>query len=42
MKEFIDALGYLILGFALGYLWNTLWTIGKKIWTEAKKAREEW
>jgi hypothetical protein len=37
-----DAINYLVLGFALGYVWNPLWSILKKIWTEAKKAREEW
>ena len=42
MKEFTDALGYIIIGFALGYVWDPLWQLAKKIWSEAKKAREEW
>ena len=36
------ALNYLAIGFAMGYLWHPIWTLLKKIWSEAKKAREEW
>jgi len=31
-----------VLGFAAGYVWNPVWALLKKIWSEAKKAREEW
>jgi predicted acyltransferase len=31
-----------IYGFVLGYIWHPVWTIAKKIWSEAKKAKEEW
>lgn len=37
-----DAFSYLVLGFAAGYVWNPLWAIIKKVWTEAQKARKEW
>jgi hypothetical protein len=36
------ALSFFIYGAVLGYFWHPVWTIIKKIWTEAKKAREEW
>lgn len=29
-------------GLVIGYFWYPMWTIGKKIVSEAKKAREEW
>ena len=37
-----DLFSYFVLGFAAGYIWNPVWAIIKKIWSEAKKAREEW
>jgi len=37
-----DAISYLILGFAAGYVWNPVWTLLKKIWAEAKQAQQEW
>lgn len=42
MKEFVDALGPFVYGFAVGYFAYPMWAILKKIWSEAKKAREEW
>lgn len=42
MKEFLDALGPFIYGFAIGYFWYPLWKLGKKIVSEAHKARKEW
>jgi hypothetical protein len=42
MKDFLDALGPFVYGFALGYFAFPLWELLKKIWSEAKKAREEW
>lgn len=42
MTEFMQALGPFAWGFAVGYLWYPLWDLGKKIWSEAKKAKEEW
>jgi hypothetical protein len=42
MTEFIQVLGPFIWGFALGYFAFPIWEILKKIWREAKKAREEW
>ena len=33
---------WFITGAVLGYFWHPVWNTIKKIWTEAKKAREEW
>lgn len=33
---------WFVLGLVLGYFWHPLWELGKKIVSEAKKAREEW
>jgi hypothetical protein len=35
-------LNYLVIGFAMGYMWHPIWTIIKKIVSEAKKAKKEW
>jgi hypothetical protein len=29
-------------GFAAGYAWNPLWSILKKVYSEAQQARKEW
>lgn len=42
MTEFMQALGPFAWGFVVGYFWYPLWELGKKIWAEAKKAKEEW
>ena len=42
MSEFLNALGVFTYGFVLGYLWNPIWKILTKIWTEAKLAKNEW
>ena len=42
MEQFLNDLSYTILGAFVGYVWNPLWALIKKIWSEAKKAREEW
>ena len=42
MAEFNAWLGPFIWGLAIGYLWYPFWSIAKKIYSEAKKAREEW
>jgi len=31
-----------IYGFAFGFFAQPAWTIAKKIWSEAKKAKQEW
>jgi hypothetical protein len=36
------ALGFFIYGAVSGYFWHPVWNIIKKIWSEAKKTREEW
>lgn len=42
MTELIDALGPFVYGFVFGYFAYPLWAIAKKVWLEAKKAKEEW
>ena len=42
MNDFLNALAPFAYGFAIGYFWYPLWELGKKIWHEAKVAREEW
>ena len=42
MTEFINALAPFIYGFAFGYFAYPLWAVAKKIWSEAKKTKEEW
>ena len=37
-----DLFSYFVLGFAAGYIWHPVWIIVKKIWSEAKKAQQEW
>jgi hypothetical protein len=39
MKEFMEPF---VWGLFIGYAWHPVWTIAKKIYSEAKKAREEW
>jgi len=31
-----------VYGLVIGYVWNPIWHIGKKIVSEAKKAKQEW
>lgn len=40
--SFIDYIGPFVYGFILGYFWNPVWTLGKKIVSEARIAKEEW
>jgi hypothetical protein len=42
MNDFFAALGPFVYGLVIGYFWHPIWEILKKIWSEAKKAREEW
>lgn len=42
MNDFFAAVGPFVYGFVIGYFAFPIWTILKKIWAEAKKAREEW
>jgi hypothetical protein len=39
VKDWLDPF---IWGFVLGYAWNPIWAIIKKIVSEAKLARDEW
>lgn len=38
----VEAINWFAWGFVMGYAWNPVWRILKKIYSEAKKAREEW
>lgn len=38
----IDALEMFVYGFALGYFYNPVWRIIKKIIHEARLAKKEW
>lgn len=42
MNDFFEALGWVAWGFVIGYFWNPVWAIAKKIWQEAKVAKHEW
>lgn len=42
MQDFLNSIGPFIWGFAAGFFWNPIWIILKKIWHEAKTAKEEW
>jgi hypothetical protein len=42
MSDFFADAGPFVYGCLLGYFAYPVWTIVKKIWSEAKKAREEW
>ena len=42
MTEFLNALGPFVYGFAFGYFAYPIWQILKKIWHEAKVAKNEW
>ena len=37
-----EALNMFVFGAVVGYVWNPLWAIAKKIVIEASKARQEW
>ena len=42
MNDFFAAVGPFVYGFVIGYFAYPIWELLKKIWSEAKKAREEW
>ena len=42
MTEFLNAVGPFIYGFVFGYFAYPLWTLAKKIISEARKAKEQW
>jgi hypothetical protein len=37
-----EGLNMFAWGFVAGYFWHPLWTVAKKIFTEAQKALKEW
>ena len=41
-EDIRDAVSYFIYGAAVGYFWHPVWAIIKKIWHEAKVAKNEW
>lgn len=38
----VEAVNMFVVGFVVGYFWYPLWELGKKIVSEAAKARQEW
>ena len=42
MNDFFNALTPFAYGFVIGYFWHPIWTLGKKIYQEAKLAKQEW
>ena len=42
MQDFLSALNWFAIGAAVGYVWYPLWDLGKKVVSEAQKARKEW
>jgi len=42
MNDILNAVGPFAWGFVMGFFWYPIWTITKKIWSEAKLVREEW
>lgn len=42
MTEFLNAVGPFAYGFLLGYFWYPIYNLCKKIYAEAKLAREQW
>ena len=42
MNDFLQALTPFAYGFALGYFWHPIWTLGKRIVEEAQLVRKEW
>jgi len=42
MDMFLNNLNWFVFGAAIGYCWYPLWELGKKIVSEAQKARKEW
>lgn len=42
MSAFLDGLSLFVVGVAVGWFLNPMVVIAKKIWSEAKKAKEEW
>jgi hypothetical protein len=42
MQNFLDALNWFVVGAVIGYFWHPIWELGKKIVSEAQKARKEW
>ena len=41
-EEINLAINYFVIGAVAGYFWNPVWAILKKIWHEAKVAKNEW
>jgi hypothetical protein len=42
MTEIINALVPFVCGFAIGYFYDPVWKVFKKIIEEAKTAKKEW
>jgi hypothetical protein len=42
MTEFVNALVPFVYGFAIGFFYNPLWKLFKRIVNEVKTAKKEW
>ena len=42
MNDFLQALAPFVYGFVLGYFWHPIWIICKRIYEEAKLAKQQW
>ena len=42
MNEFLAFIGPFTWGLFVGYFWHPVWQIGKKIYHEAKYAKDHW
>jgi hypothetical protein len=42
MSAFLDALEPFVWGFVIGFFWQPIWKLGKRIVEEVKLVREQW
>ena len=42
VNDFLQALGPFVYGFVLGFFWHPVWTLCKKIYQEARLAKQQW
>ena len=42
MNDFLQAIGPFVYGFIVGFFWNPIFTLARRIYEEAKLARKQW
>ena len=42
MNDFLQALAPFVYGFIVGFFWNPIFTLARRIYEEAKLARKQW